>query len=84
MLYIFILSFIVQYKTHSEKLKFDSKDTAVVVFRTHQALPRDSVIEDLRFQNRYLQEKLHTLEKQSSKDASSKPSVSVYLFFSFF
>lgn len=44
--------------------------------RTHQALPRDSVIEDLRLQNRYLQEKLHALEKQSSKDASSRPSTS--------
>ncbi|XP_058164500.1 centrosomal protein of 290 kDa isoform X1 [Dasypus novemcinctus] len=44
--------------------------------RTHQALPRDSVIEDLRLQNRYLQEKLHALEKQFSKDAYSRPSTS--------
>ncbi|KAF6339055.1 centrosomal protein 290 [Rhinolophus ferrumequinum] len=44
--------------------------------RTHQVLPRDSVIEDLRLQNRYLQEKLHALEKQSSKDAYSRPSTS--------
>ncbi|XP_046502403.1 centrosomal protein of 290 kDa isoform X2 [Equus quagga] len=44
--------------------------------RTHQALPRDSVIEDLRLQNKYLQEKLHTLEKQFSKDAYSGPSTS--------
>ncbi|XP_054552127.1 centrosomal protein of 290 kDa isoform X4 [Talpa occidentalis] len=44
--------------------------------RTHQALSRDSVIEDLRLQNRYLQEKLHTLEKQFSKDTFSRPSVS--------
>ncbi|XP_060269997.1 centrosomal protein of 290 kDa isoform X19 [Ovis aries] len=42
--------------------------------RTHQALPRDSVIEDLRLQNKYLQEKLHALEKQFSKDAYSRPS----------
>ncbi|KAM5334696.1 centrosomal protein of 290 kDa isoform 1-T3 [Glossophaga mutica] len=42
--------------------------------RTHQALPRDSVIEDLRLQNRYLQEKLHALEKQSSKDTYSRTS----------
>ncbi|XP_012590595.1 PREDICTED: centrosomal protein of 290 kDa [Condylura cristata] len=42
--------------------------------RTHQALSRDSVIEDLRLQNRYLQEKLHTLEKQFSKDTFSRPS----------
>uniref|UniRef100_A0A452T3T0 Centrosomal protein 290 n=1 Tax=Ursus maritimus TaxID=29073 RepID=A0A452T3T0_URSMA len=44
--------------------------------RTHQALPRDSVIEDLRLQNRYLQEKLHVLEKQFSKDAYSRTSTS--------
>ncbi|XP_045635963.1 centrosomal protein of 290 kDa isoform X4 [Ursus americanus] len=42
--------------------------------RTRQALPRDSVIEDLRLQNRYLQEKLHVLEKQFSKDAYSRTS----------
>ncbi|GAB1295530.1 Centrosomal protein of 290 kDa [Apodemus speciosus] len=40
--------------------------------RTHQALPRDSVVEDLHLQNRYLQEKLHTLEKKLSKDAYSQ------------
>ncbi|KAF3814592.1 hypothetical protein GH733_017750 [Mirounga leonina] len=42
--------------------------------RTRQALPRDSVIEDLRLQNRYLQEKLHVLEKQFSKEAYSRTS----------
>nr|XP_031539149.1 centrosomal protein of 290 kDa isoform X3 [Vicugna pacos] len=44
--------------------------------RTHQALPRDAVIEDLRLRNKYLQEKLHALEKQFSRDAYSKPSTS--------
>ncbi|XP_015453928.1 centrosomal protein of 290 kDa isoform X1 [Pteropus alecto] len=48
----------------------------VSYMRTHQALPRDSVIEDLRLQNRYLQEKLHALEKQCSKDTYSGPSTS--------
>ncbi|XP_064446893.1 centrosomal protein of 290 kDa isoform X3 [Mirounga angustirostris] len=42
--------------------------------RTRQALPRDSVIEDLHLQNRYLQEKLHVLEKQFSKEAYSRTS----------
>ncbi|XP_036025462.1 centrosomal protein of 290 kDa [Onychomys torridus] len=41
----------------------------ILYMRTHQALPRDSVVEDLHLQNRYLQEKLHTLEKQLSKVA---------------
>ncbi|XP_055971464.1 centrosomal protein of 290 kDa [Sorex fumeus] len=44
--------------------------------RTHQALPRDSVIEDLHLQNRYLQEKLHALEKQLPKDPYSRPATS--------
>lgn len=57
----------------------DSKES-VISRRTRQALPRDSVIEDLRLQNRYLQEKLHVLEKQFSKDAYSRTSVSVHLF----
>nr|XP_012613308.1 centrosomal protein of 290 kDa isoform X6 [Microcebus murinus] len=48
----------------------------ILYMRTQQALPRDSVIEDLRLQNRYLQEKLHALEKQSSKDTYSRPSTS--------
>ncbi|XP_052609182.1 centrosomal protein of 290 kDa isoform X1 [Peromyscus californicus insignis] len=41
----------------------------ILYMRTHQALPRDSVVEDLHLQNRYLQEKLRTLEKQLSKVA---------------
>ncbi|XP_035306850.1 centrosomal protein of 290 kDa isoform X2 [Cricetulus griseus] len=41
----------------------------ILYMRTHQALPRDSVVEDLHLQNKYLQEKLRTLEKQLSKDA---------------
>ncbi|XP_038612778.1 LOW QUALITY PROTEIN: centrosomal protein of 290 kDa [Tachyglossus aculeatus] len=41
--------------------------------RTQQALPRDSVVEDLHLKNRYLQEKLHALEKQFSKDTFSRP-----------
>uniref|UniRef100_G1T822 Centrosomal protein 290 n=1 Tax=Oryctolagus cuniculus TaxID=9986 RepID=G1T822_RABIT len=49
----------------------------ILHIRTQQALPRDAVIEDLRLQNRYLQEKLHALEKQLSKDAYSGPSTSV-------
>nr|XP_033809362.1 centrosomal protein of 290 kDa isoform X2 [Geotrypetes seraphini] len=42
--------------------------------RTKQALPRDSVIEDLHLKNRYLQEKLQALERQLSKDTFSRPS----------
>ncbi|XP_008060659.1 centrosomal protein of 290 kDa isoform X2 [Carlito syrichta] len=48
----------------------------ILYMRAHEALPRDSVVEDLHLQNRYLQEKLHALEKQFSKDKCSKPSTS--------
>ncbi|XP_030794717.1 centrosomal protein of 290 kDa isoform X1 [Rhinopithecus roxellana] len=48
----------------------------ILYMRAHQALPRDSVVEDLHLQNRYLQEKLHALEKQLSKDTYSRPSIS--------
>ncbi|XP_040136130.2 centrosomal protein of 290 kDa isoform X4 [Ictidomys tridecemlineatus] len=46
----------------------------ILYMRTHQALPRDSVVEDLCLQNKYLQEKLHALEQQLSKQEYSKPS----------
>ncbi|XP_040136128.2 centrosomal protein of 290 kDa isoform X2 [Ictidomys tridecemlineatus] len=48
----------------------------ILYMRTHQALPRDSVVEDLCLQNKYLQEKLHALEQQLSKQEYSKPSTS--------
>ncbi|XP_027630113.1 centrosomal protein of 290 kDa isoform X1 [Tupaia chinensis] len=48
----------------------------ILYMRTQQALPRDAVVEDLHLQNRYLQEKLHTLEKQISKDILSRSSAS--------
>ncbi|XP_053883594.1 centrosomal protein of 290 kDa isoform X1 [Malaclemys terrapin pileata] len=44
--------------------------------RTQQALPRDSVVEELHLKNRYLQEKLHALERQFSRDTFSRPSTS--------
>ncbi|XP_045409241.1 centrosomal protein of 290 kDa [Lemur catta] len=61
-----------------EELKKRNLDleNEILYMRTHQALPRDSVVEDLRLQNRYLQEKLHALEKQFSKDTYSRPSTS--------
>ncbi|CAM5081764.1 unnamed protein product [Natator depressus] len=44
--------------------------------RTQQALPRDSVVEELHLKNQYLQEKLHALERQFSRDTFSRPSTS--------
>ncbi|XP_069485433.1 centrosomal protein of 290 kDa isoform X2 [Ambystoma mexicanum] len=42
--------------------------------KTAQALPRDSVVEDLHLKNRYLQEKLQALERQLSRETVSRPS----------
>lgn len=44
--------------------------------RTQQAIPRDSVVEELHFKNQYLQEKLHALQRQCSREAYSRPSTS--------
>ncbi|KAE8615304.1 hypothetical protein XENTR_v10008473 [Xenopus tropicalis] len=54
--------------------------------KTKQALPRDSVIDDLHLKNRFLQEKLQALERQLSQENTSRPSVSIvyvhsYIFF---
>ncbi|XP_010177449.1 PREDICTED: centrosomal protein of 290 kDa [Mesitornis unicolor] len=44
--------------------------------RTQQAIPRDSVVEELHFKNQYLQEKLHALQRQRSRETYSRPSTS--------
>uniref|UniRef100_H3A222 Centrosomal protein 290 n=1 Tax=Latimeria chalumnae TaxID=7897 RepID=H3A222_LATCH len=51
-------------------------ENKISVMRAQQALPRDSVVDDLNMKNRYLQEKLQVLEKQLSKETSSRPSTS--------
>ncbi|NXG65233.1 CE290 protein, partial [Hemiprocne comata] len=44
--------------------------------RTQQAIPRDSVVEELHLKNQYLQEKLHALQRQCSRETYSRPSTS--------
>ncbi|NXX75542.1 CE290 protein, partial [Urocolius indicus] len=51
-------------------------ENEVAHMRTQQAIPRDSVIEELHFKNKYLQEKLHALQRQHSRDTYSRPSTS--------
>ncbi|KAH1185734.1 hypothetical protein KIL84_018483 [Mauremys mutica] len=51
-------------------------ENEIAHMRTQQALPRDSVVEELHLKNRYLQEKLHALERQFSRDTFSRPSTS--------
>lgn len=47
--------------------------------RQQQALPRDAAIEDITIRNRYLEERLHSLEGQLSKESPSRPSVGATL-----
>ncbi|KAK4831913.1 hypothetical protein QYF61_020060 [Mycteria americana] len=49
-------------------------ENEVAHMRTQQAVPRDSVIEELHFKNQYLQEKLHALQRQCSRETYSRPS----------
>nr|XP_041569302.1 centrosomal protein of 290 kDa isoform X5 [Taeniopygia guttata] len=49
-------------------------ENEVAHLRTLQAIPRDSVVEDLHFKNQYLQEKLHALQRQCSRETFLKAS----------
>ncbi|KAM6096205.1 centrosomal protein of 290 kDa [Chlamydotis macqueenii] len=49
-------------------------ENEVAHMRTQQAIPRDSVVEELHFKNQYLQEKLHALQRQCSREMYSRPS----------
>ncbi|XP_040518226.1 LOW QUALITY PROTEIN: centrosomal protein of 290 kDa isoform X1 [Gallus gallus] len=51
-------------------------ENEVAHMRTQQAIPRDSVVEELHLKNQYLQEKLHELQRQCSREAYSRPSTS--------
>ncbi|NXV08157.1 CE290 protein, partial [Cettia cetti] len=48
-------------------------ENEVAHMRTLQAIPRDSVVEDLHFRNQYLQEKLHALQRQCSRETFLRP-----------
>uniref|UniRef100_A0A803YAR7 Centrosomal protein 290 n=1 Tax=Meleagris gallopavo TaxID=9103 RepID=A0A803YAR7_MELGA len=51
-------------------------ENEVAHMRTQQAIPRDSVVEELHLKNQYLQEKLHELQRQCSRETYSRPSTS--------
>ncbi|XP_060101141.1 centrosomal protein of 290 kDa [Heteronotia binoei] len=51
-------------------------ENEITHLKTQYAVPRDSVVEDLHLKNRYLQEKLHVLERQFSRETFSRPSTS--------
>lgn len=49
--------------------------------RKQQALPRDAAMEDMNIRNRYLEERLQSLESQLAKEPLSRPSVRIPTFF---
>ncbi|XP_068792778.1 centrosomal protein of 290 kDa isoform X1 [Struthio camelus] len=49
-------------------------ENEIAHMRTQQAIPRDSVVEELHLKNQYLQEKLHALQRQYSRETYSSPS----------
>ncbi|XP_071313277.1 centrosomal protein of 290 kDa isoform X2 [Trachinotus anak] len=65
-------------ETEMEELKRRNSDleTQILTIKRHQALPRDDAMESLTLRNRYLEERVHTLESQTSKEAPSRPSTS--------
>ncbi|XP_056455748.1 centrosomal protein of 290 kDa [Gadus chalcogrammus] len=48
----------------------------ILSIRSQQALPRDAAVDDLTQRNRWLEERLHTMESQMSKEPPSRPSTS--------
>ncbi|XP_044048401.1 centrosomal protein of 290 kDa isoform X5 [Siniperca chuatsi] len=59
-----------------EELKKKNSDleTQILTIKQHQALPRDDAMENLTLRNRYLEERLHSLESQICKEPQSRPS----------
>ncbi|XP_077327508.1 centrosomal protein of 290 kDa [Lithobates pipiens] len=61
-----------------EELRKKNSDleNEIAYMKTKQALPRDSIVDELHLKNRYLQEKLQALENQLSRENLSRPSTS--------
>ncbi|XP_039988956.1 centrosomal protein of 290 kDa isoform X2 [Xiphias gladius] len=51
-------------------------ETQILTIKQCQALPRDDAMENLTTRNRYLEERVHTLESHTSKEPPSRPSTS--------
>ncbi|XP_058500486.1 centrosomal protein of 290 kDa isoform X2 [Solea solea] len=60
-----------------EELKKKNSDleTEILTIKQHQALPHHDAMENLMQRNRYLEERVHTLESHISKESLSRPSV---------
>uniref|UniRef100_A0A3Q3CJ85 Centrosomal protein 290 n=1 Tax=Haplochromis burtoni TaxID=8153 RepID=A0A3Q3CJ85_HAPBU len=61
-----------------EELKKRNSDleTEILTIKQQQALPRDGAIEDMMLRNRFLEERLRSLESQVIKESPSRPSTS--------
>uniref|UniRef100_A0A669CYD6 Centrosomal protein 290 n=1 Tax=Oreochromis niloticus TaxID=8128 RepID=A0A669CYD6_ORENI len=61
-----------------EELKKKNSDleTEILTIKQQQALPRDGAIEDMMLRNRFLEERLRSLESQVIKESPSRPSTS--------
>ncbi|XP_070686542.1 centrosomal protein of 290 kDa [Pempheris klunzingeri] len=61
-----------------EELKKKNSDlqTQILTIRQRQALPRDDAIENLTVRNRYLEQRVRSLESQIPKESPSRPSAS--------
>ncbi|KAM8891644.1 centrosomal protein of 290 kDa isoform 4-T5 [Spinachia spinachia] len=62
----------------SEELRRKNSDlqTQILTIKEQQALPRDDAMENLTLRNRYLEERLHSVEMQIPREAPSRPSTS--------
>uniref|UniRef100_A0A3Q1BJF5 Centrosomal protein of 290kDa coiled-coil region domain-containing protein n=1 Tax=Amphiprion ocellaris TaxID=80972 RepID=A0A3Q1BJF5_AMPOC len=58
------------------KKKNSELEKQILTIRQHQALPRDDAVDNLMLRNRFLEERLHSLESQIPKDPPSRPSTS--------
>ncbi|XP_021172732.2 centrosomal protein of 290 kDa isoform X2 [Fundulus heteroclitus] len=56
------------------KKKNSELETQIVTIKQRQALPRDDAMENLMLRNRLLEERLHSMEGQISKEPLSRPS----------
>ncbi|XP_023204567.1 centrosomal protein of 290 kDa isoform X2 [Xiphophorus maculatus] len=56
------------------KKKNSELETQIVTIKQQQALPRDDAMENLMSKNQLLEERLHSLERQISKEPPSRPS----------
>ncbi|XP_029290181.1 centrosomal protein of 290 kDa isoform X8 [Cottoperca gobio] len=67
-----------QLEKEMEELKKRNSEleTHIVTIKQHQALPRDDAVENLTLRNRFLEEKLLSVESQVFKEPPSRPSTS--------